>query len=125
MILWVMAKPRRDKQLHPLGEPQNAITQQSRASQAVDTYGGKVHLRWDSDAAVTAYGQMHLADVSGMRAAHLDGHAGGLMNVTAKEMPRGLLLDKLPYRAAAGVDVASNLIQQRVRRRSVANHHQW
>ena len=57
MILWVMAKPRRAKQLHPLGEPQNAIAKQSRASQAVDTYGGKVHLRWDAGAAVTAYGQ--------------------------------------------------------------------
>ena len=53
-----MAKPRRAKQLHPLGEPQNAITKQSRAPQAVDTYGGKVHLRWDAEAAVTAYGQM-------------------------------------------------------------------
>ncbi len=58
MILWWMAKPRRTKRLHPLGEPQNALTKQSRASRAVDTYGGKVHLRWDADAAVTAYGQM-------------------------------------------------------------------
>ncbi len=24
----------------------------------MDTYGGKVRLRWDADAAVTAYGQM-------------------------------------------------------------------
>ncbi len=31
---------------------------QSSGSRAVDTYGGKVQLRWDADAAVTAYGQM-------------------------------------------------------------------
>ena len=53
-----MAKPRRTKQLHPLGEPQNAITKQNIGSRAVDTYGGKVQLRWDAEAAVTAYGQM-------------------------------------------------------------------
>ena len=53
-----MSKSRGAIQLHPLGEPQNAIAKQSRGSQAVDTYGGKVHLRWDADAAVTAYGQM-------------------------------------------------------------------
>ena len=58
MILWVMAKPRGAQQLHPLGEPQNAIAKQSRGRQAVDTCGGKVHLRWDAGAAVTAYGQM-------------------------------------------------------------------
>ncbi len=58
MILWVMSKSRGAIQLHPLGEPQNAIAKQSRGSQAVDTYGGKVHLRWDAGAAVTAYGQM-------------------------------------------------------------------
>ena len=53
-----MAKPRRTKQLHPLGEPQNAITKQNIGSRAVDTYGGKVQLRWDAEAAVTGYGQM-------------------------------------------------------------------
>ena len=53
-----MAKPRQAKQLHPPGEPQNAVTHQRGASRAVDTYGGKVQLRWDPDAAVTAYGQM-------------------------------------------------------------------
>ncbi len=53
-----MAKPRRAKQLHPLGEPQKAIAKQSSGSRALDTYGGKVHLRWDAGAAVTAYGQM-------------------------------------------------------------------
>ena len=34
------------------------MAKQSRGSQALDTYGGKVHLRWDAGAAVTAYGQM-------------------------------------------------------------------
>ncbi len=58
MILWWLANPRGAKQLHPLGEPQNAIARQSSASRAVDTYGGKVQLRWDAGAAVTAYGQM-------------------------------------------------------------------
>ena len=53
-----MSKSRGAIQLHPLGEPQNAIAKQSRGSQALDTYGGKVHLRWDAGAAVTAYGQM-------------------------------------------------------------------
>ena len=53
-----MPKPRQAKQLHPPGESQNAVTQQRKASRALDTYGGKVQLRWDPDAAVTAYGQM-------------------------------------------------------------------
>ena len=53
-----MAKPRRAEQLHPQGETQKAVAERSRASRAVDSYGGKVHLRWDADAAVTAYGQM-------------------------------------------------------------------
>ena len=53
-----MSKSRGAIQLHPLGEPQKAIAKQSRGSQALDTYGGKVHLRWDAGAAVTAYGQM-------------------------------------------------------------------
>ena len=50
-----MAKLRREEQLHPLGEPQNAVTEQRGASRAVDTYDGKVQLRWDPEAAATAY----------------------------------------------------------------------
>ena len=46
------------KTASPAGESQNAVTQQRGASRALDTYGGKVQLRWDPDAAVTAYGQM-------------------------------------------------------------------
>jgi len=40
------------------GPPPKAIAKQRSGSQAVDTYDGKVHLRWDAEAAVTAYGQM-------------------------------------------------------------------
>ena len=53
-----MAEQRRADQLHPEGEVKNAVAKQSAASRAVDTYGGKVRLRWDAEAAVTAYGQM-------------------------------------------------------------------
>ena len=49
----------------------------------------------------------------------------GFVDVTAEEMPRGVRLDELSDRAAAGVDPASNLIQPRVGRRSVANKRQW
>ena len=49
-----MAKRRRAKQLHPQGETQKAVVEQRRTSRAVDTYGGKVHLRWDAGVAVTA-----------------------------------------------------------------------
>lgn len=53
-----MARRRRAEQLHPAGETKNALAKQDPSTRAVDTYGGKVHLRWDAQAAVTAYGQM-------------------------------------------------------------------
>ena len=60
-----MSKSRGAIQLHPLGEPQNAIAKQSRGSQAVDTYGGKVHLRWDADAPSNA--QILVTETGGYR----------------------------------------------------------
>ena len=66
-----------------------------------------------------------LADVSRLRGAHLDGNPGGFVDVTAEEMLRGVRLNELADRAAAGVDVSANLIQPRVGRRSVANKRQW
>ena len=53
-----MADQRRTVAFHPQGEDQDAVAKHSAAPQAVDTYGGKVRLRWDAAAAVTAYGQM-------------------------------------------------------------------
>lgn len=42
------------KTLHPKGEPQLAI----RNSHPVETFGGKIHVEWDSEAEVTPMGQL-------------------------------------------------------------------
>ena len=44
-----MAEEKRMVAFHPQGEDQ--IVKPRAATRAVDTYGGKVHLRWDAEAA--------------------------------------------------------------------------
>lgn len=43
---------------HPAGESHKAVSREPASVCSVDTYGGKVEIRWDADAAVTAFGQM-------------------------------------------------------------------
>ncbi len=43
---------------HPKGEPEKVAIAEESNDCAVDTYAGKVHIRWDDSAAVTALGQM-------------------------------------------------------------------
>jgi len=43
---------------HPAGESQKALSRLPAGGSGVDTFGGKVEVRWDSNAAVTAFGQM-------------------------------------------------------------------
>ena len=45
-------------QLHPQGPAPGEVVGGRPTVQTVDTYGGPVRLRWDPDAAVTAFGQM-------------------------------------------------------------------
>ena len=46
------------KETHPEGEPEKGGLSGESAGCAVETYAGKLHLRWDDSAAVTAMGQM-------------------------------------------------------------------
>ena len=48
--------PRSLKRRNPKGERQNASRKMIPAPVCVDTYDGKVHIEWDSDAAVTPMG---------------------------------------------------------------------
>ena len=58
MILEPMAVKKRARQLHPQGPAPGEVVGGRPSVQTVDTYGGPVRLRWDPDAAVTAFGQM-------------------------------------------------------------------
>lgn len=53
-----MASSQEVSRPHPAGDSQKAVARQPSGVATVDTYGGKVEIRWDSDAAVTAFGQM-------------------------------------------------------------------
>jgi hypothetical protein len=44
--------------VHPLGEPQNAPIFNPQQTVEVETYGGKIHVEWDPQAAVTPLGQL-------------------------------------------------------------------
>ena len=44
--------------IHPTGEVGKSEPAGQSESTTVDTYAGKVHLRWDDTAAVTTMGQM-------------------------------------------------------------------
>lgn len=50
------------KKTHPTGEPQEALTRPNLLAEniklAVDTFGGRVHVEWDPQAAVTPLGQL-------------------------------------------------------------------
>lgn len=53
-----MASFRQVSRPHPAGESQKSVSARPGGASTVDTYGGKVEVRWDCDAAVTAFGQM-------------------------------------------------------------------
>ncbi len=53
-----MASSQEVSRPHPAGESQKALSREIPGVSSVDTFGGKVEVRWDSDAAVTAFGQM-------------------------------------------------------------------
>ena len=42
---------------HPLGE-KGSVTSAPEVGKTIDTFGGKIQLKWDEDAAVTPYGQL-------------------------------------------------------------------
>ena len=44
--------------VHPVGEGNNGVDGGKDASVFVDTYGGRVHVRWDREASVTPLGQL-------------------------------------------------------------------
>ena len=53
----------RGSTIHPLGEAQNTQlsplnTQKDQPQIEIDTFDGKVHVEWDSDAELTPYGQL-------------------------------------------------------------------
>ena len=41
---------------HPEGEPKELVVSEKEEGSAVDTFGGKIFVRWDAEAAVTAFG---------------------------------------------------------------------
>ncbi len=44
--------------VHPLGEVEKSGADLIDQGKALDTLGGKIFVRWDADAAVTAFGQV-------------------------------------------------------------------
>lgn len=44
--------------VHPMGEEQNAVMVPISEAVAVDTFGGRIHVEWDPQAAVTPLGQL-------------------------------------------------------------------
>ncbi len=58
--------------LHPMGECDTAALVPVAGPVAVDTFGGRIHVEWDSQAAVTLLGQLpfftEFLQVSGMSA---------------------------------------------------------
>ena len=46
------------KPIHPEGETSTLTDSEFPSNIAVDTYDGKVHIEWDSDAPVTPMGQL-------------------------------------------------------------------
>jgi hypothetical protein len=44
--------------VHPTGEPKNGALVPVSGPVAVDTFGGRVHVEWDPEAAVTPLGQL-------------------------------------------------------------------
>ena len=53
-----MAEKKQALQLHPPGPVPSEVVAGRPTVQTVETYSGPVRLRWDPDAAVTAFGQM-------------------------------------------------------------------
>ncbi len=43
---------------HPAGEAEIALREVPDESSTVDTYGGKIRVKWDEEAAVTPFGQL-------------------------------------------------------------------
>src|SRR6266702_69280 len=43
---------------HPTGEAEIALREAPDEGSAVDTYGGKIRVKWDEEAAVTPFGQL-------------------------------------------------------------------
>ncbi|MBF0457659.1 MAG: hypothetical protein HQK99_07170, partial [Nitrospirae bacterium] len=52
-----MSKKRR-RRTHPMGEGQNKGELKKNYEVSVDTYGGKVHVEWNPEAAVKPLGQL-------------------------------------------------------------------
>ena len=44
--------------VHPVGESKNGALVPISGPVAVDTFGGRIHVEWDPQAAVTALGQL-------------------------------------------------------------------
>lgn len=43
---------------HPAGERELALREVPAKGSTVDTYGGKIRVKWDEEAAVTPFGQL-------------------------------------------------------------------
>ncbi|MCG6553613.1 MAG: hypothetical protein L7F77_14915 [Candidatus Magnetominusculus sp. LBB02] len=92
-----MAKKRR-RRTHPMGEGQNKGELKKNHDVSVDTYGGKVHVEWNSETAVTPLGQppffINFIKVSGLYDAFIEDCPlqYGSSNAPTKEDVLGTLL---------------------------------
>jgi hypothetical protein len=53
-----MKRPKKSKSIHPTGEVIGSVLAPGMPSEWVDTFGGRLHVTWDPDAAVTPLGQL-------------------------------------------------------------------